>query len=69
MCGVVSNGLHERVYDEQGRSPCLWDGCARGAANPLMASSMHLGKWLIGNALSCVKQHEAMHIQGAPSRG
>lgn len=37
-CGVVGNGTGGRVYDEQGRTPCLW-GEERASAMPAHAGA------------------------------
>ena len=64
-----SNGPGGRVYDAQGRTPCLWDGCCRGPANPLSASSNIKGVWTVGWNLGNVRIHEAQHTKGEAPKG
>ena len=65
-----SNGPGGRVYDAQGKTPCLWDGCCRGPANPISASAKgHRGVWTNGQNLANVKSHEAKHTKGEAPKG
>ena len=49
-----------RVFDDKGRTPCLWAGCSR------IFSSTHVrhGKWINGNALQTLLKHEKEHVKG-----
>ena len=50
-CGVVGNGRGGRVYDEQGRTPCLW-GEERASAMPAHAGARSTGVDARARALS-----------------
>ena len=69
QCGIVSNGYGGRVYDDKGCTACLWDGCARGWANPLKVSHNRNGVFMIGGSLFAVRDHEKMHSKGAGPKG
>ena len=68
-CSIVGNGKGGRVYDAQGRTPCLWDGCARGCANPIAASCNVNGVLVLGGNVTHVRSHEKEHTKGAPPKG
>ena len=69
QCGIVSNGRGGRVYDDKGCTACLWDGCARGWANPLSASNNLKGVFVIGGSIKNVHQHEQEHSKGEAPKG
>ena len=69
QCGVVSNGRGGRVYDDKGCTACLWDGCARGWANPISASNNKHGVFMIGGSIHAVRNHEKEHSKGAAPKG
>ena len=69
QCGVVSNGPGGRVYDEKGCTACLWDGCARGWANPIKASCNKHGALVLGGAIHAVRDHEKEHSKGEAPKG
>ena len=52
-----------RVYDDEGRTPCLWAGCGR----MFSSTQVHHGKWLNGNDLKKLLQHEKQHVKGDPA--
>ena len=70
QCGVVSNARGGRVYDDKGCTACLWDGCARGWARPLSASSNRKGVFVLGGSLGGgVLNHEKQHSKGEAPKG
>ena len=64
-CGVEGNGFHGRVYDDDGKTRCLWDGCGKLIA----ASCMFHGKWIVGRNVIHVINHEALHVKGDNALG
>ena len=49
--------------------PCLWDGCSRGAANPIAVSRFYKGKWVVGGSVCDMRKHEVGHTKGDAPRG
>ena len=52
-----------RVFDDKGRTPCLWAGCGKMFASTRMRS----GKWLNGTNLNKLLHHEEKHVKGDPA--
>ena len=49
-----------RVFDDKGRTPCLWAGCNR----TFSSTQVRHGMWINGNALRSLLKHEKEHIKG-----
>ena len=60
---ALNHAAAGRVYDDEGRTPCLWAGCGR----MFSSTQVHHGKWLNGNDLKKLLQHEKQHVKGDPA--